>query len=154
MRKELGNSQSAKKSISAPPSTMAAGTRKSSSSGSHLDPSEEESHTDDAKNLGPPSSSPQSRVSPPALLHRIKYAESILALAVAKQHVYAGTQSGEILVCIISLWTGVLVTDCSPRNGFLRITLSQGKLQPIRAAYYACVYLRTKSCYVPVRQEA
>ena len=76
---------------------MAAGTRKSGSSGSHPDSSEDNS-ADDARTSDPPPGPFHSQGSSPTLLHRIRYAESILALAVAKQHIYAGTQSGEILV--------------------------------------------------------
>ena len=34
----------------------------------------------------------------PSLVHRMKHDKSILALAVSSQHIFAGTQGGEILV--------------------------------------------------------
>ena len=34
----------------------------------------------------------------PTLVHRMKHDKSILALAVSSQHIFAGTQGGEILV--------------------------------------------------------
>jgi hypothetical protein len=34
----------------------------------------------------------------PSLFHRVRHTNSILALAVSKQYIYAGTQGGEILV--------------------------------------------------------
>lgn len=36
----------------------------------------------------------------PTLAHRMKHDKSILALAVSSQYIFAGTQGGEILVCL------------------------------------------------------
>lgn len=36
----------------------------------------------------------------PVLAHRMKHDKSILALAVSSEHIFAGTQGGEILVCL------------------------------------------------------
>jgi len=41
----------------------------------------------------------------PALVHRVRHTNSILALAVSRQHVYAGTQAGEILVSCLRVHT-------------------------------------------------
>jgi len=40
-----------------------------------------------------------SPAAPPTLSHRLKHDKSILALVVAAERIYAGTQKGEILVC-------------------------------------------------------
>lgn len=36
------------------------------------------------------------------LSHRLQHDKSILAIAVSSRHIYAGTESGEILVCLHS----------------------------------------------------
>lgn len=41
----------------------------------------------------------------PKLLHRVNHRRSILSLAVSKDYVYAGSQTGEILVRINSMGT-------------------------------------------------
>lgn len=36
----------------------------------------------------------------PSLSHRMKHDKSILALVVSSQYIFAGTQGGELLVCV------------------------------------------------------
>ncbi|KAI9776397.1 MAG: hypothetical protein M1839_009593 [Geoglossum umbratile] len=60
----------------------------------------------------------------PALVHRIRHTNSILALAVSRQHVYAGTQAGEILVWSLKTYE-LVATIRGHRGSVLCLCLSE-----------------------------
>lgn len=49
---------------------------------------------------------PAMETTAPALSHRMRHDKSILAIVVSNEHVFAGTEGGEILVCIASVVGG------------------------------------------------
>jgi di- and tripeptidase len=60
----------------------------------------------------------------PSLVHRMKHDKSILALAVSAQHIFAGTQGGEILVYSLDTYE-LRRTIEAHRGSVLSLTLSQ-----------------------------
>ncbi|KAH0545258.1 hypothetical protein FGG08_000712 [Glutinoglossum americanum] len=60
----------------------------------------------------------------PTLFHRVKHNNSILALVVSQQHIYAGTQAGEILVWSLKTYE-VVATIYGHRSSVLCLCLSE-----------------------------